>query len=74
MALQSPSLRAVFVQVGITKLQDIVEAGSWCSAEEVMRLTGTHSARFIKKLMTKIQNVAPEMLYRSGKKGKVCSS
>ena len=53
-------LRAVFVQAGITKLEHIVEVGSWRSAEEMVRLTGTHSVRFIKKLLTEIQNVVPE--------------
>ena len=49
MVLQPPSLRAVFVRPGVTKLQDIV-----------VRLTGTHSVRFIQAPLREIQNVVPD--------------
>lgn len=58
-ALRSRSLSAGFIREGITRLQHLVAAGSWCSPEEVVSLTGIHSVHIIQKLITEVQNVVP---------------
>lgn len=56
-ALQPHSLRAGFIQAGITKLQHLVKAFSWCSLDEVVSRTGINSVHMIQKTFTEIQNV-----------------